>query len=56
MAVTQKLYIYLIKNMPKKSNPWLVFLRQFRAKNKSMSMKQAMKAAAKVYKSKSKKK
>jgi len=55
------IYIYLIKIyltqiMPaKKQNPWLVYLRQFRAKNKKMSMKQAMKAAAKQYKSKKKK-
>ena len=47
--------VYLIKQtMPKKANPWLVFLKQFRAKHKTMSMKLAMKAAAKQYKKKKK--
>lgn len=32
------------------ANKWLSFLKEFRSRNKGMSLKQAMKAASKEYK------
>ena len=45
-------YIVLLVNSimaGKKSNPWLIFLKQFRAKNPKMSMKDQMKKGAVQY-------
>lgn len=47
IRMTPENFVLLIKRM---ANPWLAFLKQYRKKHPSMSLKQAMKSASSEYK------